>query len=302
MVINIDSDSLPVMEALANSSRLKIINLISNGEYNIKQIAEELFLSVGMVSRHIKQLEDAGIVKSKFVPTNSGVEKICTLAVDEIYIQFPKKVFPKYQQSATHIGVGTYSSYKVEPTCGLASPQYYIGKLDQPTYFMAADRMQAELIWMSSGFLEYTIPNSLDTTLHKPEQLEISLEIASEFPTSNNSWESDLEFFINDKSCGIWTIPGNYSDVRGKLNPDWWPEKNSQYGLLKTLRITETETLMDAERISDFCLDDIDFSQDLISIRFQVEATEEQGGLTIFGRGFGNYAQDIVYRIYYSDL
>lgn len=300
MVINIDDESLEVFEALASDSRLQILRLISEGEYNLKEIADKLYLSLGMVSRHIKKLEAAGIIKSKFKSTNSGVEKIPELAIEEIYIQFPKKIFPEYKLHTVTLGVGTYTDYQVTPTCGLASSDYVIGELDEPKYFLSPDRMQADIVWFSSGYIEYTVPNYLKED-EKPELLEISLELASEFPISNNNWPSEIEIFINDQSCGSWTIPGNYSDVRGKLNPEWWPSKNSQYGLLKTLRISSSETLMDGEKISDFSLNDIDFTQDLIRCKFATKANGAQGGLTIFGKSFGNYPQDIIYRVYYSD-
>jgi predicted transcriptional regulator len=301
MEINTQLDSLPILEALGSESRLRIINLLADGEFNIKQIAEKLYLSSGIVTRHVKQLEEAGLISTKIVSTNSGSHKICRLAVDELYIRFPSNVFPDYNIHQTYIPVGHFTDYYATPTCGLATQQNYIGELDEPMYFMDSKRMEAEIIWLTDGFLEYKIPNLLNLETENPELLEISLEMASEFPVSNNNWPSDIGFYINDIYVGNWTVPGNYSDVRGKLTPDWWPDRNSQYGLLKTLRITAHETLVDGDSISEVNLNDIPLDGSLIKIKLAVENTNDHsGGLTIFGKQFGNYPQHIIYKMYYS--
>lgn len=301
MDITTQIESLPILDALASESRLKIINLLAEEECNIKQIAEKLYLSNGIVTRHVKQLEKAGLINTKLVSTKSGSQKVCSLAIDELYIRFPSNVFPNYKIHQTNIAVGHFTDFYATPTCGLATEDNYIGKLDEPRYFMESQRVDAEIIWFTEGFLEYKIPNFLDLKNQKPELLEISLEIASEFPVSNNNWPSDIGFYINDTFTGKWTVPGNYSDVRGKLTPKWWSDRNSQYGLLKTLRVTPHETLIDGEAISDVSLNDIKLDGNLIKIRIAVEE-ENPGGLTIFGKYFGNYPQDIIYKMYYSEI
>lgn len=302
MEIDTQISSLPVLEALASESRLRIINLLATGEFNIKQIAEKLFLSSGIVTRHVKQLEEAGLIVTHSVSNKGGNHKICRLAIDELYVRFPGKVFPDYEIHQESIPVGHFTDYYATPTCGLATYTNYIGELDQPMNFMNPKRMDAEIIWLTSGFLEYKIPNYLIISQQKPELLEIILEIASEFPISNNNWPSSIGFHINDTYVGSWTIPGNYSDVRGKLNPDWWPNRNSQYGLLKTLRVTHHETLVDGEAISQVTLDDINLDSTLVKIKIEVEKKDYAGGLTIFGKRFGNYPQNIIYKMYYSNL
>lgn len=302
MEIDTQLSSLPILEALASESRLRIINLLSKGEFNIKQIAEKLYLSSGIVTRHVKQLEQAGLIETQLMSTQSGNHKICRLAIDELYIRFPGHVFPHYKIHQESIPVGHFTDYFATPTCGLATYTSYIGELDQPMYFMDPRRMEAEIVWLTKGFLEYKIPNYLMPQTQKPELLEIILELASEFPISNNNWPSSVAFHINDTYVGNWTIPGNFSDVRGKLNPDWWPDRNSQYGLLKTLRITRHETLVDGEPISDVTLNDIKLDGTLIKIKLEVEETDYAGGMTIFGKRFGNYPQHIIYKMYYSEI
>ena len=53
-----------MLRALADENRLKILRLISEEElaYNGRKIAEKLKLSPSVVSRHLGQLKDAGLV------------------------------------------------------------------------------------------------------------------------------------------------------------------------------------------------------------------------------------------------
>lgn len=301
MEIDTSLSSLPVYEALASDTRLKIIHLLANKERNIKEIANKLYMSSAIVTRHIKKLEDANIIKTERKPGKAGSQKICSLAIDEIFIRFPRILYPHYKNYSSMIHLGHFTDFYVKPTCGLATKDAYIGEVDEPMYFMDSKRVNAELVWFSEGYIEYQLPNMLKKDQH-PKLLEISLEISSEFPLSNNNWPSDITFYINDQKVGMWTVPGNYSDVRGKVNPDWWPKLNSQYGLLKTLRISENSTVMDAEEISSVTLSDIDFDRTFMKIKLAVENNAKNvGGLTIFGENFGNHPQNIQYTLYYSE-
>ncbi|WP_252863316.1 hypothetical protein [Paenibacillus riograndensis] len=48
-------------------------------------------------------------------------------------------------------------------------------------------------------------------------------------------------------------------------------------------------------------LNEVSWQQDQWSFRLTAEdSTRRRGGLTLFGRGFGNYEQDIVFRVYYE--
>lgn len=301
MEIDTTLQSLPVLEALSSDTRLSIINLLAEKERNIKELASALYMSSAIVTRHIKQLEEVKIIKTERIPGKAGSQKICRLAIDQLYVQFPKLVYPEYEKISTPIQLGHFTNYNVEPSCGLATQTHEIGTPDEPRYFMDAERMNADIVWFSKGFIEYKIPNKLEPG-QNPEVLELSLEISSEFPGFNNKWPSDITFFVNDINVGTWTAPGNYADVRGKLSPDWWPDTNSQYGLLRTLRINQTQTNVGGDQISDVTINDIDFHSDLTTFKLCVNPEAEHvGGLTIFGKSFGNHAQDIEYTLYYSE-
>jgi predicted transcriptional regulator len=101
---------------------------------------------------------------------------------------------------------------------------------------------------------------------------------------------------------GKWTSPGDFGDSRGKFTPEWWPSDVNQYGLLKRLRVTEEGTYMDGIKISGVTLADVHIREKQWGFRIAVQDDSENvGGVTLFGAGFGNYNQDILFRLHYGD-
>lgn len=300
MDLNLNDDSISVFQALSSKTRVDILHSLTLKDKNITELASELHLSTAIVTRHIHQLEESGLIKCAFAPGKAGRQKVCSLSIEMITIHFPKTIYPDYKVYETSIPIGHFTNYYVEPTCGMATTTEYIGLLDDPKYFMDSKRMEAELLWFGKGFIEYKIPNYIHAG-DSVKMIEISMEIASEFPVSNNNWPSDISFYLNDNFLGTWTCPGNFSDIRGKLTPEWWPERNSQYGLLKHIRITEDETQIDGEKISDTSLKDLDLNHPLMNLRIAVEDDSKNvGGITIFGKKFGNHNQDIKIKVFYT--
>lgn len=296
MQLEINEEALPVYEALASSVRIKIIQLLSKNKLSIKDLAKELGLSSAIVTMHIKKLEEANIIKAEKV----GQKKISSLKVDHININFPEKIFNAFDSKESYIPIGHYTNYSVEPTCGLVTANDFIGIVDEPKYFMDPRRMDARILWFSRGFVEYQTPNFMPENSNL-EMLEISMEISSEFPFSNNNWPSDITFSLNGIELGTWTSPGDFADIRGKLNPDWYPDNLNQYGLLKTIRITKHLTNMDGEPLSDITIADIPAHEDTWLLRIEIKNDAEHvGGCTLFGKGFGNYDQDIKVKTFYS--
>jgi len=294
--LDISEASLPVYEALASSVRLKIIQLLSKNKLSVKELASELNLSSAIVTMHVKKLETAGLIATD----RQGRSKVSSLKVDAININFPEKIYTAYETLETSIPIGQYTNYEITPPCGLATSEDFIGVNDHPKYFMDPKRMDAQILWFTQGFIEYQVPNLLEES--QLEMLEISLEIASEFPFSNNNWPSDITFYLNGKELGTWTSSGDFSDVRGKNNPSWYPDNLNQYGLLKTIRIMAHGTYMEGEPLSDVRITDFPLSEtQLWTLRVEVkEDAKNVGGCTIYGKNFGNHDQDINLKLFYS--
>ena len=66
MQLQINEESLPVYEALASKTRIKIIQLLSK-KMNVKDLAKELGVSSAITTMHVKKLEEANIIKTEKV-------------------------------------------------------------------------------------------------------------------------------------------------------------------------------------------------------------------------------------------
>ncbi|MBE6183503.1 ArsR/SmtB family transcription factor [Heyndrickxia ginsengihumi] len=302
MLLDISHDSKKVYAALASDTRLEMIRLLSQKARNIKELSEILGISNAIVTRHIQQLEKARLIRTEKIPGKSGLQKVSKLIVDNIQIEFPAKIYPDYKSKQVELPVGHYTDYFATPTCGLATENKIIGFVDEPKYFMDPERVQAQIVWFTQGFLEYKISNPLNKN-EVLKLLEISFEISSEFPYSNNVWPSDITFYVNNRQIGTWTCPGNFSDIRGKRTPEWWDDANSQYGLFKTIRISEHGCHFDGELLSKLTIEDLALqTEDIVTLRISVEEDAKHiGGATIFGKEFGNHDRDIDFKFYYIE-
>lgn len=74
--------------ALGSETRWKIVRALAEDTRTIQELTEEVSLSKGTVSVHVQQLEDAGVVGSRFnVSDSGGVEKEVALVVDEVVVK-----------------------------------------------------------------------------------------------------------------------------------------------------------------------------------------------------------------------
>jgi predicted transcriptional regulator len=293
--------SLPIYEALSSSVRLQVINLLAMQDMNIKELAQALNLSSPIMTMHVKKLEKAGIIQATKIPSKGGNHKVCTLVAEQITIDFPRKgdMSPTREYHQTIISVGHYTDFQIEPTCGLASTEKVIGEFDEPRCFLDAERFNAKILWFGRGFVEYKVPNYLLSD-EIPEELEISMEISSEAPFTNRNWPSDISFYLNGVKLGTWTSPGDFGGKRGKYTPDWWWEEINQYGLLKVIKVNKQGTFIDGNQVSGVSLNQLNIREKQLSFRTGIDENAQHiGGVTLFGSGFGNYNQDIVFKLYY---
>jgi predicted transcriptional regulator len=267
---------------------------------NIRELAEALNLSSAIMTMHVKKLEKAGIIRSEMAPGRGGAaQKVCSLNIDHLEVDFPSADHVHREVRRTDVSIGHFTDLSIKPTCGICTREKIIGIFDDPRYFLAPERLDARILWFGEGFIEYKVPNFLMRS-EIPDELEISMEISSEAPQTNNNWPSDITFFFNGVKVGMWTSPGDFGG-KGKLNPSWWMDEVNQYGLLKRLIIRKEGTFMDGLKISDVTLDDVDIRSSQWTLRIAVlEDAEHVGGVTLFGSGFGNYNQDIVFKLYYT--
>ncbi len=293
---------ITVLRGLASEVRIKILELILHEGKNVNEIAEALKLPQSTIATNIIILEKAGLLRTETAKGKKGTQKVCHPVYREMVIRFPNNQKAKPDDTIeVEMPIGLYTSYEVSAPCGLCSTEGIIGFLDVPSYFLDPGRVKAGLLWFAKGYVEYKFPNN---SLYKDRplrKLEISAELSSETPGTNGNWLSDISLCVNDVDVGHWTSPGDFGDQRGKLTPNWWKLEGSQYGLLKNWSVTDEGSFVDGVAISDTRLVDLAIpDHHSIRVRYGIkEDAENRGGLNIFGRGFGNYDQDIVLRLYF---
>lgn len=296
-------DGLETFKALGSDTRIQILNiLLENEQMSMNQLATELNISNGALTGHIKKLEECGLINISNESAGHGNQKICSVTQDRIIVDIKKPIDYK-NVFETEIKVGQFSRHQVWPTCGIATSESLIGEFDDIRYFNHPDRFTANILWFTKGYVEYTIPNLIPSN-QRITQLSISAELSSEAPGIDNNWPSDISFYINDTKIGMWTSPGDFGDVHGMFTPQWWPQNWNQYGLLKLLVINDYGTYIDGLKISDVSTLSLhlDYSSD-IRLRLAVENDSEHvGGITLYGKSFGNYDQDIRVAINYAPL
>lgn len=296
MDLDVEEKSLVVYKALASDVRLSIIRLLSRKKMTVTDLANKLELSNTIVLMHLNKLHEANLISFEKL----GHNKVARMKVDNINIHFPQNVYSELEHYEVEIPIGQYTNFSVNPTCGLAGLDNYIGKVDEPAYFMAPERMDAGMIWWNEGFVEYQLPNYTEKNKNI-EMLEFSMELGSEFPFSNNVWLSDITFYLNDIELGMWTSSGDFSDTRGIYTPEWLPDNVNQYGILKNIRITNEGCFLDGKPLSDVKLLDIRNNEATFVLRISVNKdARNNGGCTIFGKGFGNHNQDIKMKLFYK--
>lgn len=297
-------EGLELFKALGSDIRVEIVKILLDNPdgMNMNELAGRLNITNGALTGHVKKLEECGVLSVSSESVGHGNQKKCEVHLDKILIDLePQEETENIYQA--DLKVGHFSDYKVYPTCGLASDKVIIGEVDDPRYFAHPDRYNADILWFTRGYVEYAIPNFIPAG-QKIDQITFSMEICSEAPGSNDVWPSDISFFLNDRKIALWVSPGDFGNVRGIFTPDWWEPNWNQYGLLKIIVINHKGTFIDGLKVSDATVDDfsLDF-RSTIKLRMEVEENAEHvGGLTIFGKTFGNYNQDIAVRIAYSPL
>ena len=290
-----------VLRGLSSPVRVKILKLLQRGRgVNVNDIAAAIQQPQSTVSANLQILESAGLIRAETQKGRKGNQKVCFSTFDEVLVTFGHDAAAAPDATIeVEMPIGLYTSCEASAPCGLCSPQGIIGLLDVPDTFLNPDRMNAGLMWFTRGFIEYQFPNNARLVGRDVVALDFSMELSSEVPGTAADWPSDITISINGREVGTWTSPGDFGDQRGVYTPDWWKLKGSQYGKLKSWRVTPDGAFIDGMKVSPITLRDLDLASHH-SIRLRIEVKPQArhpGGVNIFGRGFGNYDQDILLRL-----
>lgn len=291
-----------VIRGLSSPIRIKILKLLRRaGSLNVNQIAETFGLPQSTIATNIQILQESGLIETRTVKATKGQQKICSARFDEIVIRLDAESTQRTDDMVeVAMPLGLYTSCGVSAPCGLCSTQRVIGILDVPELFLDPSRMQTALLWFGRGYVEYKFPNNAKILDSGIEAIEFSMELSSETPGTNSNWPSDISLWVNDVKIGTWTSPGDYGDKRGTYTPHWWKLEGSQYGELTTWTVSDQGTRVGDRQVSGITLSQLALA-DHHSIRLKIGIDDDAihpGGINIFGKGFGNYNQDILMRLH----
>lgn len=287
MELKLSQSNLHIFEAIASDTRIKIIELLAKKKMSLKEIAAELCLSPSITTMHIQKLESASIVKTH----RKGRQKICSLLLKDLSILFPDRSYHALNIKEITLPVGYYSNHQIFAPCGLATHKEYIGRRDEPKYFTDPRRMHAQSLWFKKGFVEYQVPNNIQ----KHNDLQI-IEFTAEI--SSGSSNGEILFSLNDVELGVWKQKKTPTSALGNLTPIWYDEQLSQFGDLKTIRITKQLTTIDGVPFSDLTIKDLPIDEEVWKIK--LATVGESGGLCLFGKEFGDEEQDLKLKLYYA--
>lgn len=293
----------PVAKALSSPMRARMIALLDARSMNVNELAEALSLPVSTAALNVRQLEAAGLITTEIQPGIRGAMKLCSRRVESISMSLVPQAQNGVSALTMHLPIGGYSSAEnICPECGMVSEHAWIGTTNASATFYHPDRFGAQMIWFKSGMLEYRFSLG-EVDPRQVAWIEFSMEISSNAPMYRGDFKSDILVSVNGHQLGTWISPGDYGGRRGRLNPSWWSDTSSQYGLLKTWRVDTQGSSLDGEELSGVNLHDLYLEkQDYVALSLGVRPDAAHvGGINLFGEKFGDYTQGIVMRVGYDE-
>lgn len=290
-------------KALSSPVRLEILKLLNDETESmiIIEIAKRLGLPASSTAFHLKILEDAGLVRMETQPGFRGVTKVCSRRMDIVTLSLMQMGQNRTEICTEKMAVGAFSDCEIHPTCGMYSLDGVIGMEDRPYSFYLEDRLKAEILWSSAGYVEYKFANRVPEK-RDVKKLWIRMEICSEAPGYKEDWKSDITVWINDTECGTWTSPGDFGDRKGCITPSDWKGLGTQYGMLTTWEVDDTGCYINGTKVTDVTIDKLAvMERSFIKVRIGNKPDAQYvGGFVLFGKGIGDYAQDIVLNMEYK--
>ncbi len=286
--------------ALASPERLRILRRLYETSMTVTEVAEAFYMSVSTAAFHLRILRDAGLIDIKLMPGKRGRIQLCQNLFSSLHINaYPQEADADHRRVIHEIPVGLYTGARMEFVAGFCTADEQI-MFDDGNYF-SPRRAEAQLLWASGGYVEYTVSNTRPESGMK--RITLSLELCSETLCYQNGWKSDITFWLNGIELLTYTSPSDFGGRRGVLNPSWWPDSNTQYGELKEITVSEAGVFLDGFRVTDATapsMADLDGSDTLVFRIGNKPGAKYAGGFNLFGSAFGDYKQDIRVEIEYE--
>lgn len=311
-----ESELAKVCAALSVQTRRDIIKLITKAPSSINEIAWKLNIPVSTASFHVKTLVEANILRYTSSNNKRGNEKLVSLNMVMFNLMLDRSsALVSDNIQVINVPIGSYTSYRAEPTCGINTPDGVLVIEDTPAMFSSPQRFQAGLIWLKCGYLEYEVPllnysgsrSAGTTSLYDKRairSISFRFELCSETAMYDHNCKSDITFSVNGLEACTFLSTGDFGEHRGRLNPPWHSSTDSQYGLLYNIDIRYDGTYLNEKRVSELAIEDLGLlDRDLLTFRIEVKPDAKHvGGFNLFGKSFGDYAQDIDIAVTYQNV
>ena len=288
--------------ALASPVRVAILSQLKSNETSVIELARQNMVSVSSIMFHLNLLKEAKLINIVTIKTNKGnkriVNRACINANISMSIDNPNYYNNKYYES---MPVGCFTDAEFGNKSGFVGENAVIALYGDGPF--VPERFNARLVYLNYGFVEYSFNNG---KFRNKEPLEISfaLEICSEAPYYNNNFKSDITFYINNKKILTYTSPGDFGGRKGKFAPDFLSLNFSQFGLLKNIIVNKNGVYLENTKIdSNITIDDLKINEsNCIKLKIESNLNDENpGGFNIFGKGSGDFQQDIEMNVIYVD-
>lgn len=292
-----DEDLVKIGTALSCKTRIDILRLVTSTPMTITELSRKLYISTSATMFHVKLLEDARFVRTDYIAGKRNTRLIVSDMRTCSFDFAPQPIdYAKNESVSFEMPIGLYTDAHFKTRMGI------ILNNGDPLYdIFAAERINAYIIWVDGGSVDYTFPCRFLQDKHITE-LYFTLEICAEAPQYRNDWKSDITFSLDDKELGTFTSPSDFGGKRGKLNPSWWLDDFTQYGQLVKVAVTEHGSYINGMRCGDTTLNDIALkNKNKCVLRIESKETAKNaGGFNLFSKHFGDYEQDIIMTAVYD--
>ncbi|TVY07765.1 ArsR/SmtB family transcription factor [Paenibacillus cremeus] len=283
---------LDLAKSLSSELRLRILEALSEKPMSVGELTKMLGVAQPTISINVQMLEEVGLIETA---QKLGRGKICSRTCDSLTLDLPMVPSESLKVKEIHMPVGMYTAFQIKAPCGLVNNEGTVGSVDEIATFYMPERAEANLIWFSEdGYVEYSFPYPVAVDQLPIRELRVSAELCSETFEYNEEWLSDITLSVNGHELGTFTSPGDFGKTKGHLTPVWW-KGGTQYGLLTEWLVDETAAYINGERSAAVTVHELQLSPEKpIVVRFEVKPdARHRGGINLFGKHFGNVAQDI---------
>ncbi len=285
-------------KAISAPERIRILRTLQKKPLSVFELSKLLDLPLSSVSFHIKILEEAKLIRVEYKPALKGHKKLCSLEMIYSVVHFATPEIEENDDITIDMPVGCYHDLNISKGYMADEKAFIFRESNFETLLFSPERFNAQLFSFQSGYAVYRFPN-IFKTYPNYKRLSFSFECCSEAPFYREDWPSDITVWVNDVEIATYHSPGDFGGRRGRYSPTYWLLNSTQFGILKHFSVNEYGCYLDNVKtntttLSELHLEEKNFIE--LKIGFK-ENAKYVGGINIFGKGFGDYPQNILMTI-----